>query len=121
MTTRTILPRALTERQLCDYDEAGFLIVRGVFAPAEMALVSLEADRLRERADLIHTNNLRCRWQNQAAGSECLFETFDPVIDLSPLIAALARDRRLLDIVADLYGEPGHLFKDKLIYKPPGI
>jgi ectoine hydroxylase-related dioxygenase (phytanoyl-CoA dioxygenase family) len=31
-----------------------------------------------------------------------------------------ARDRRILDIVGALYGEEACLFKDKLIFKPPG-
>ena len=30
------------------------------------------------------------------------------------------RDRRLLNVLAELYGEPACLFKDKLIFKPPG-
>ena len=33
---------------------------------------------------------------------------------------AIARDPRILDAVAELYGEPACLFKDKLIFKPPG-
>lgn len=32
----------------------------------------------------------------------------------------MARDQRILDIVSALYGEEACLFKDKLIYKPPG-
>src|SRR5262249_58758208 len=40
--------------------------------------------------------------------------------DLSPACARLARDRRVLDLLACLYGEQAFLFKDKLIYKPPG-
>jgi hypothetical protein len=103
------------------FHEEGFLVVRGMFHPAEMAMVSMEADRLLERhKDLMVTPNIRCRWQNHVETGECLFETFDPVIDLSPALAAVARDPRLLEVVGDLYGEPGHLFKDKLIYKPPG-
>src|SRR6516162_10280477 len=99
-TTRTL--RTLTSAQVEDYHDRGFLIVRGLFAPAEMAVVSMEAERLRGKSDLIHTNNLRCRWQNHAASGECLFETFDPITDLSPVIATLARDRRLLDVLDDL-------------------
>jgi ectoine hydroxylase-related dioxygenase (phytanoyl-CoA dioxygenase family) len=49
-----------------------------------------------------------------------LFETFDPVIDLAPVCKRLAHDPRLLGVLAALYGEPAHLFKDKLIFKPAG-
>jgi ectoine hydroxylase-related dioxygenase (phytanoyl-CoA dioxygenase family) len=34
--------------------------------------------------------------------------------------ARLAADPRLLGLLAGVYGEPAHLFKDKLIFKPPG-
>lgn len=79
-----------------------------------------EAVTLRGRHDLISTRNLRCRWQTNTRSGECEFETFDPIIDLSPACDALAHDGKLLDLLAELYGEPACLFKDKLIYKPPG-
>ena len=70
--------------------------------------------------DLIDTNNIRCRWQNHVETGECRFDCFDPVIDLSEACERTARDPRLLEIVGALYGEPACLFKDKLIFKPPG-
>ena len=42
------------------------------------------------------------------------------MIDLSDACAGVARDPALLALVADAYGEPGCLFKDKLIFKSPG-
>jgi ectoine hydroxylase-related dioxygenase (phytanoyl-CoA dioxygenase family) len=42
------------------------------------------------------------------------------VIDIAPVCRNIAQDARILDVLADLYGEPGCLFKDKLIFKPPG-
>src|SRR5262249_17795802 len=45
----------------------------------------------------------------------------DPVIDLSPGCRSLALAPRLLEVLGDLYGEPACLFKDKLIFKPPGV
>jgi ectoine hydroxylase-related dioxygenase (phytanoyl-CoA dioxygenase family) len=44
----------------------------------------------------------------------------DPVVDLDPFLASLARDARVLDQLAAALGEPVHPFKDKLIFKPPG-
>jgi hypothetical protein len=112
--------QGLTPEQRRHYDEQGYLIQRGLFTPAEMQEVAAETDRLLQRTELIHTDNLRCRWQNHVVTGECLFETFDPVIDLSPVCARVARDPRLLAILTALYGEAPHLFKDKLIFKPPG-
>ncbi|HXD86110.1 MAG TPA: phytanoyl-CoA dioxygenase family protein [Urbifossiella sp.] len=110
----------LSREQVRFYRDEGYVILRGLFHPAEIAVASMEADRLLDRADLKVTPNIRCRWQNHTQTGECLFETFDPVIDLSPPLADLARDPRLLGAVGELYGEPAHLFKDKLIFKPPG-
>ena len=49
------------------------------------------------------------------------FECFDPVIDLSLACHRLALDPDLLETVGALHGEEACLFKDKLIYKPPGV
>jgi hypothetical protein len=110
----------LSPAELSAYHEQGHLLLRGVFAPDEIAQVAAEAEALFARRDLIDTDNLRCRWQNHVTSGECLFECFDPVIDLSPACARLARDERILAVLGDLYGVPARLFKDKLIFKPPG-
>jgi ectoine hydroxylase-related dioxygenase (phytanoyl-CoA dioxygenase family) len=113
-------PSVLSRKQIDQYHEDGYLVLRQLFSPFEIAALLMEAERLLERRDLIHTDNIRCRWQPHVVTDECLFETFDPVIDLAPLCGRLALDSRILNVLADLYGEPAHLFKDKLIFKPPG-
>jgi ectoine hydroxylase-related dioxygenase (phytanoyl-CoA dioxygenase family) len=103
------------------WDRDGFVIVRGLFDPAEVADAAADADRVREQfAHLVNTKNIRCRWSNNVFTGECQFDAFDPVIDLSPACRRLAYDRRLFELLADLYGGPACLFKDKLIYKLPG-
>lgn len=111
---------ALADDAIAGYQQQGYLIVRRLFGPAEVALAAEEADRLYRRCDLISSDNLRCRYQPHVETGECLFECFDPVIDIGPACGRLASDRRLLDIIGALYGEPACLFKDKLIFKPPG-
>jgi 2-aminoethylphosphonate dioxygenase len=102
------------------YHADGFLILRGIFNRAEMGEMDAEAARLFQRRDLIDQDNIRCRWQNCATTGECRFDCFDPIIDLSPVFARVARDERILSTMARLFGEPAFLFKDKLIFKPPG-
>jgi len=104
-----------------DYERNGYVIVRGLFTRAEVNRAADEADVLLQRTDLIDTKNLRCRWQTNVQTGACSFETFDPVLDLARACRALAHDRRLMDLLAELYGEPACLFKDKLIFKPPGV
>jgi len=104
------------------YHRDGFVVVRSLFNPGEMAEARIEADRLLTGYEYLKSvKNLRCRWQTNVLTGECTFETFDPVIDISPVCDRLARDPRLLGVLHDLYGEPARPFKDKLIYKPPGV
>jgi hypothetical protein len=113
-------PPLLSGPQVHAYHERGLLIVRGLIPGEEIAAAAAEAERLFTRSDLIDMRNLRCRWQPHCQDGACLFETFDPVIDIAPICAGLARHPRLLAVLGALYGEPAHLFKDKLIFKPPG-
>ncbi|HWB07982.1 MAG TPA: phytanoyl-CoA dioxygenase family protein [Pirellulales bacterium] len=107
-------------RQIETYHAQGYLVRRDVFSPSEMREVAAEAERLLERTDLIDSNNLRCRYQPSENGGPCLFETFDPVIDIAPCCARLAADRRIFHLLEQIYGGKACLFKDKLIFKPPG-
>jgi len=102
------------------YAEDGFIIVRGLFSAEEISALEQEATRLYQRTDLIDTNNIRCRWQNHFQTHECRFDCFDPVIDLSPECERVARSAKMLDLIGRFYGERACLFKDKLIFKPPG-
>ncbi len=110
----------LSGAQVSQYHADGLLIRRNIFSRAEVAELADEAGRLLERTDLMEPGNLRCRWQNQAETGECRFDCFDPVIDLGPVCSRIARDGRILDTLAALQGEAACLFKDKLIFKPPG-
>jgi len=112
--------RVLDESDIEHYRQQGYLIVRRLLSKADIAEAVEDADRLTLRRELIVTENLRCRWQPHVKTQECLFECFDPVIDISPVCNRLAHEPRLLGVLGDLYGEEACLFKDKLIFKPPG-
>jgi hypothetical protein len=110
----------LAEPLVHSYERDGFLALRGVFQRAEIARVADEADRLLGRSDLIDPSNLRCRFKPGEGGGAYLFETFDPVVDIAPRSAELAADARIAAVLAAIYGDAARLFKDKLIFKPPG-
>ena len=120
MDTGTVATSALTADDVARYHADGFLVVCGVFSADRIAELDAESQRILARADLIDSDNIRCRWQNHVETGECRFDCFDPVIDLSEACERAARDPRLLEIVGALYGEPACLFKDKLIFKAPG-
>lgn len=119
-TTPPQLSTAPKADQVAQYHRDGFLVLRDVFSPSEMAALEKEAARLFQRQDLIDHENIRCRWQNHVETGECRFDCFDPIIDLGPVCEKFARDPRILEAVGGLYGEKACLFKDKLIFKPPG-
>lgn len=121
MISKQEVSGTLSDAEIAFYRSEGYLIVRGLFAAKEIDRLAADTDRVRrQRADLIDSNNMRARFQQHHQTNESVFEVFDPISDLSPVARAIALDRRILDRLHDLYGEPAELFKDKLIYKPPG-
>lgn len=111
----------ITEDQLGDWRERGFLILRDLFSSDEMKALQAESERLlTERRDLISLQNLRCRYLTHHETGELLFEVFDPVNDISPVCTQFSIDRRIISVIECLYGEPACLFKEKLIFKLPG-
>lgn len=111
--------KSLSENQLRSYRERGFLILPAFFSRSRIDALLAEAEILRA-SDYVALDNLRCRFMPSVHQTEPLFEVFDPIIDISPLCAAIAHDPALLAVFGEIYGEPAKLFKDKLIYKPPG-
>jgi len=116
----TGLAPSLSADQLRSYRDDGYVLLPGFFQTGQVDDILAEADALRAQSDLLDPLNLRCRFMPNVFTGEMLFEVFDPVIDISPACAAIARDERLLAALHSIYGEPASLFKDKLIYKPPG-
>jgi ectoine hydroxylase-related dioxygenase (phytanoyl-CoA dioxygenase family) len=114
-------PALLSLADIAFYQTEGYLIVRDLFHADEVERLSADVERVRrERSDLISANNMRVRFKPHQQTNQALLEVFDPISDLSPVAQAITRDRRILDRLHDLYGEPAELFKDKLIYKPAG-
>jgi ectoine hydroxylase-related dioxygenase (phytanoyl-CoA dioxygenase family) len=104
------------------FEREGFVVVRNLFDDDLMAEAAAEAERLLVNCNHLRSvKNIRCRWQDNVFTGECTFETFDPVIDIGPVCARIALHPQLLGLLGVLYGEPACLFKDKLIYKPPGV
>jgi ectoine hydroxylase-related dioxygenase (phytanoyl-CoA dioxygenase family) len=110
----------LTEQQLARYDADGYLRIEGLLGAPEIARARAEATRLLAEKERLTPKNLRCRWQSHVDTGAPLLEALDPVIDLSPELEAIARAPALMDRVSEIFGETACLFKDKLIYKPPG-
>src|SRR2546421_12202011 len=122
MPETLLTPPAATATHRRAWDEDGFVVLRGLFDPAEVAAAAAEANDLLTRyQDRIDVKNLRCRWQPDVVTGECRFECFDPVIDLSPACERLALDARLLAVLAGVDGRGAGPVKGKPSSKPPGV
>lgn len=108
----------LSSNQVQSYHEQGFLILKQVFSEEEASRMQAEADRLVEES-WVHPNNLRTKYG--LAGKERCVERIDPVIDVSPLFKSLLTDSRIVNPLRDIFRDDPVLFKDKLIFKLPGM
>lgn len=111
----------LAASQLNDYERDGVLKIKNVYDAREIAALASECDRvLSETPTLLTPNNLRTRFTPHHLTQNPVFEKFDPFADLSELARQMTTDARILEPLQSIYREPASLFKDKLIYKPPG-
>lgn len=109
----------LTNEQISTYQEKGYLTLAGAFTPDEVIAWDDESKRLL-RLGLAHKDNLRTITYRTPAGIQ-IVDRLNPVVDISPLFKALTQDERIMRPLRDLYGEAMLLFKDKIIYKMPGV
>jgi len=115
------LLKTLTDKQVQSYRDDGYLILRNVFSVERVESLGDEGDRIaRDHSELIDPKNMRVRFKPHVETGEPVFEVLDPIADLSAIAKDIAEDKRLKEILHDLYGEPACLFKEKLIYKPAG-
>jgi ectoine hydroxylase-related dioxygenase (phytanoyl-CoA dioxygenase family) len=102
-----------------DYGRLGYAIVASPFRDDEIESWRTECDRLWALPGVHDASDARVDLRDTVSGRR-VPERLDPVIDVSPVFAALSRDDRVLRIVRALLGEEPVLFKDKLIAKTPG-
>lgn len=105
--------------QIDSYKEKGYLVLRNRFTKEEVALWHAECERLLSLGDVVDPLNLRVGFRQK--DGRPYVEKFDPLIDISPIFKALTEDERILSPLRDLYYDEPLLFKDKLIYKFPGV
>jgi len=110
--------RILSEEQVEQFHSDGFLVVRGMYSPDEVAAVSAWTDAVAGYPE-IPGKYMMYFEESQADGSRilCRIENFVPYHEgFSKLITA----RRMQQAVTELFGEEAVLFKDKINFKLPG-
>jgi ectoine hydroxylase-related dioxygenase (phytanoyl-CoA dioxygenase family) len=108
----------LTPNQIGEYRRTGFLTLRGICSLKEIRSWQEECRRL---WDSVETNedNPRLQWRDRADGTR-VADRIDPLLDISPVFDALARDQRFVRAAADVLDADPEVFKAKLISKWPG-
>ena len=115
---KSLSPSTVTAAQVRQYWERGWLVLPGVFSAEEVAGWDAECQRLLA-SDLVHEDNLRTGFR--AVDGKPMIERIDPVIDVSSVFASAVSDPRVLGPLAAIFGDAAVLFKDKLIFKLPGM
>lgn len=109
----------LTAEQISTYQEKGYLTLADAFTSDEVIAWDAESRRLL-RLGLAHEDNLRTVIYRTPEGIT-IVDRINPVVDISPLFKALTEDERIMRPLRELYGDDMLLFKDKIIYKMPGV
>ena len=115
-STRYSTAEAEPEPEARDYWKKGYLHLRGMFRPEEIAAWQAECDRLLGM-DFVRAENIRTQFRMNSGSCP---ERIDPVVDVSPLFSAVAHDPRIVSHVETIFRDKALLFKDKLIFKAPG-
>ncbi len=116
VSTRASKADRQADPQLREYWERGYIALRGLFSPMEVAAWSAECDRLLASEHVFH-GNIRSPFRMNSGDKP---ERIDPAVDISPVFQSLANDRRITDVVGAIFEDRPLLFKDKVIFKSPG-
>ncbi len=109
----------LSAPQIDDYRRDGFLVLRGLFSSAECADLRDAVDTLAAAPQTPGGT----RWYSDdeaAAEGRQVLSRVEYFRDFHEGLRRVINDDRLLGPLAELWGEPAVLFKDKINYKIPG-
>lgn len=118
MPSEYILP----PKRLDAFQREGYLVLPGVFTTEEVQRVRQEADRILElilnSSLALRRTSARLDWRELADGSQ-IVRKIQPINDLSPYLAELSNDPRLLQPMRQIMGHEPILMEEKLNYKQP--
>jgi ectoine hydroxylase-related dioxygenase (phytanoyl-CoA dioxygenase family) len=110
--------RVLNEAQMADFRHDGYVLVRGLYSPAETADI---ARWTQEVAGSPEVPGADWKYFERSAADDtrilCRIENFVPFHEP---FGRLITQRRMQQAVSELFGEPAVLFKDKINFKLPG-
>jgi 2-aminoethylphosphonate dioxygenase len=109
------------------YPQDGYVVGRSVLDPDRVESLRKEALRLLDLCTREHERySARIEWEvdhlaeSDQTGMQGVIRKLEPISDLSPTFADLARDPAITGPAERIFGEPVELFEDKLNLKLPG-
>jgi ectoine hydroxylase-related dioxygenase (phytanoyl-CoA dioxygenase family) len=108
--------RVLDAAQARQFDEHGYIVLDGVFAPRELAEIVAEIDPLEAQTDAFLRTQENGRFLILEAGA-ITFSTH--LVTRSPRLRAFAAHPMFAGLAADLVGPDVNLYWDQAVYKKP--
>ena len=108
--------RFLSDDQVAQFDDEGFVVVPDVFDADTLATVIADTDRFEAEVDAFLAQQAEGRISIAEAGA-ITFSTH--LVTRSPHLAAFARHPFFLGACADLIGPDANLYWDQAVYKKP--
>lgn len=110
---------SLTEEQMKEFADKGFIVLKGFFDKAVMDKVSAHLDELRDKEP---AKNQEAKYYEKSTitGENILVRIENVLGDHNPELGELLISPKAIDCLAQLFGEPPVLFKEKINYKLPG-
>lgn len=99
------------------YRDTGYLVLPGLFSAEEVATWDRAIGQVLD-SGIVDPKNHRTPFRKNAKEVP---ERIDPIIDIAPVFAGVVKDPRITDVVDAILGGTSELFKDKLIFKAPGV
>ncbi len=105
-------PAGLTAAQVANYRDRGFLFLADLFTAAELEIFRQELARLAARPDI------QALPEAIAEPDSGVVRSIFRVHQLSPIFAALCRDRRLLSVAEYILGDRAYMHQSRVNLKP---
>jgi phytanoyl-CoA hydroxylase len=115
----TKLPTTITQEQLQQFDTDGYVIIRGLFSAQEIEEIKQEFTKLHQNGPV---ERLFSPVSKDQAGGDILkqYPRFMHPHRVNALSHRYMIDPRVMDVLADLFGEEPLAAQSMFYYKPPG-
>lgn len=110
---------SLTQEQVNEFKEKGFIVIKGFFSPDEMAKVSAWLDELRDR-EPAEGEEAKYYETSPISGENILVRIENVIGDYNREASDLLISDKARGALTQLLGEAPVLFKEKVNYKLPG-